>query len=180
MEPEKVQEIYDQFAPELLRFLQGVLRNESAAADALQTTFTKLMEKGHLVQQQDSMKSWLFRVGFNEAMLIKRRASISQKHSQGIAWVSELSAGADKGADDRLSQSVYFAIKKEEVILVQRALTQLPELQRQVVELRMYENLKFREIAEKLDVPLGTVLARMQAALKKLKPILEHAILDAD
>ena len=176
LEPDQVQAIYDQFVASLERFLLGVLRDDAAAADALQTTFIKLMEKGHLVQQKDSMRSWLFRVAFNEAMLIKRRASVGRKHAQGIAWKSELTKGADKGVDPRLSQSVHYAIQQEEIAHVREALLRLPEVQRTVVELRIYEGLKFREIAEKLDEPLGTVLARMQAGLKKLKPILSESL----
>ncbi|MEL7497837.1 MAG: RNA polymerase sigma factor [Planctomycetota bacterium] len=174
--PERVQAIYDKHVVALERFLLGVLRDEAAASDALQSSLIKLMEKGHLVQQQDSMRSWLFRVAFNEAMLIKRKASIGRKHAQGIAWKSELSAGADKGADPRLSQSVHHAIRQEEIVKVREALTRIPKPQRDVVELRIYEGLKFREIADKLGEPLGTVLARMQAGLKKLKPILKESL----
>ena len=172
LEPDQVQALYDEHVAGLERFLLGVLRNEAAAADALQSTFIKLMEKGHLVLQQDSMKSWLFRVAFNEAMLLKRKVTIRRKHAEGVAWKSRQNAGADKGADPKLSQAVHFVLQQEDVIRVREALAQLPETQRRVVELRIYQGLKFREIAEQLNVPLGTVLARMQASLRKLKPIL--------
>ena len=171
---EKVEKVYEIHAAALERFLLGVLRNESAAADALQTTFIRLLEKGHLVQQEDSIKAWLFRVAFNEAMLIRRRESIGRKHAENIAWKAQQRAGADKGGDARLSQSVHHAIRQEDILQVRKALQRLPEPQRAVVEKRIYEGLKFREIAEVLDVPLGTVLARMQAGLKKLKPILKN------
>lgn len=175
LEPEKVQAIYDEHFDSLQRFLVGVLRDSSAAADALQSSLIKLMEKGHLVQQQESMRSWLFRVAFNEAMLIKRREATGRKHAQSIAWKNQLSAGADKGADPRLSQSVHHAIRQEDILRVREALQQIPDSQRLVVEMRIYQGLKFREIAEQLSEPLGTVLARMQAGLKKLKPILNES-----
>lgn len=172
MDPSRVQQVYEEYAVALERFLIGVLRDNAAAADALQTTFTRLLEKGHLVQQQDSLKSWLFRVAFNEAMLIRRRDSISRKHAEGIAWKVQMQANANEGNDDRTSQSVRLAIRQEDIEQVRAALSQLPELQRNVVEKRIYHDLKFREIAKELDIPLGTVLARMQAGLKKLKPLL--------
>ncbi len=165
--------VYEEHSVGLGRFLLGLLRNEAAAADALQTTFIRLLEKGHTVQQRDSLKSWLFRVAYNEAMLIRRRKTISRKHAEGVAWKVQSLGGADRGTDDRLSQSVHFAIQQEDIQRVRKALTQLPDAQRAVVEMRIYEGLKFREIAEQLDEPLGTVLARMQAGLKKLKPILK-------
>ena len=167
-----VQSVYDQHAASLQRFLLGILRDEATTADALQTTFIRLLEKGHLVNQQDSIKSWLFRVAFNEAMLIRRRESIGRKHAEGVAWRFQQHAGPDKGNDERLSQSVHYAIQQEDIQQVQAALKRLPDAQRIVVEKRIYEGLKFREIADQLDEPLGTVLARMQAGLKKLKPIL--------
>lgn len=172
LDPSKVQQVYEEHAVALERFLIGVLRDNAAAADALQTTFTRLLEKGHLVQQQDSLKSWLFRVAFNEALLIRRRDSISRKHAEGIAWKVQMQVDANQGNDDQTSQSVRCAIRKENIEQVRAALLKLPDAQRIVVEKRIYQDLKFREIAKELDVPLGTVLARMQAGLKKLKPIL--------
>jgi len=173
LDTERVQAVYSEHALALERFLIGVLRDETAAADALQTTFTRLIEKGHLVQQQDSMKSWLFRVAFNEAMLIRRKESTSKKHAENVAWKFQEQLGADRGVDHRLSQSVHHAIQQEDIKRVRDALHQLPQPQRVVVKKRIYEGLKFREIADELNVPLGTVLARMQAGLKKLKPILK-------
>lgn len=173
LDTERVQAIYSEHCLALERFLIGVLRDEAAAADALQTTFTRLIEKGHLVQQQDSMKSWLFRVAFNEAMLIRRKETTSKKHAENVAWKFHGQLGADRGADHRLSQSVHHAIQQEDIKQVRAALNQLPLPQREVVKKRIYEGLKFREIADDLNVPLGTVLARMQAGLKKLKPLLK-------
>ena len=173
MDQDKIRSVYEEHRLALERFLIGVLRDEAAAADALQTTFTRLLEKGHMVQQLDSLKSWLFRVAFNEAMLIRRKESISKKHAENVAWKIQVQSGADKGTDQRLSQSVHYAIQQEDIKRVREALTRLPESQREVVEKRIYDGLKFREIADELDVPLGTVLARMQAGLKKLKPILK-------
>lgn len=170
----KADEIFAEHGVGLKRFLLGLLRNEAAADDAFQTTFIRLIEKGHMVKQAGSIKSWLFRVAYNEAMLIRRRDSISRKHAEGVAWKIQMQGNADRGTDERLSQSVHFAIRQEDIIRVRQALLKLPDVQREVVEKRIYEDLKFREIADELDVPLGTVLARMQAALKKLRPILQE------
>jgi RNA polymerase sigma-70 factor (ECF subfamily) len=169
----KIQSAYEDHSVALKRFLLGMLGDEATANDALHTTFIRLLEKGHSVQQMDSLKSWLFRVAYNEAMLVKRRLSIGRKHAEKIAWKKQLLGGADKGTDQRLSQSVHYAIQQEDIVQVQEALERLPEAQEIVVRMRIYEGLKFREIADELDVPLGTVLARMQAGLKKLKPILQ-------
>ena len=171
IENEKVKEVYQEHAAALERFLIGVLKDETAAADALQSTFMKLIEKGHLVQQEGAFKSWLFRVAFNEAMLIRRRESINRRHAESIAWRQQLHLGENDNFS-QLGQSVERAIRQEDIELVRKALDELSDVQRQVVEKRIYEGMKFREIADELGVPLGTVLARMQSSLKKLKPIL--------
>ena len=168
MDSEKVQSVYQDHAVGLKRFLLGVLNDESAATDALQATFIKLMEKGHLVQQEDSIKSWLFRVAFNEAMLMRRRETMMRRHAERVAWKIQVRLSGVDG----VGQSVEHVIRQEEMEMVRAALNELSPVQREVVEKRIYEGLKFREIAEQLNVPLGTVLARMQSSLNKLKPIL--------
>jgi len=69
-------------------------------------------------------------------------------------------------------------VKKERAELVRKALLRLPESYRQVVILRHYEGLRFREIADVLEVPQGTVQSRMAEALTQLglflKPILNE------
>ena len=172
--PEKVQALYDQHAAALTSFLLGILRDHATAADVLQTTFTKLLEKGHSIQQTSSIKSWLFKVAFNEAMVVKRKTAIQRRHAESIAWKIDLSAGADKGNDFRLSQSLHCVIRQENIEQVRKALTQLPENLQEIVKKRIYEGLKFKDIAVELDIPLGTALARAQLAFKKLEPLLNQ------
>ena len=172
--PEQVQCLYDQHAAALTSFLVGVLRNHAAAADVLQSTFAKLLERGHTIQQTNSAKSWLFKVAFNEAMVIKRKSAVHQRHAESIAWKVDLSAGADKGNDFRLSQSMHRAIQQENTEQVKAALLELPDPLQEVIRKRIYEGLKFKDIASELNIPLGTALARAQLAYKKLEPLLRQ------
>jgi RNA polymerase sigma-70 factor (ECF subfamily) len=173
----RIELVYQEYAVSLKRFLLGVLKDDAATGDALQATFIKLMEKGHLIEQESSIKSWLFRVAFNEAMLVKRRNATKRKHAESVAihWQSRR---GDAG-DGPLGPAIEQITRQEDIELVRAALDELSDVQRQVLKCRIYEDKKFREIADELDVPLGTVLARMQSALKKLKPILA-ARLDSD
>ena len=172
--PEQVQDLYDKHASALTSFLLGILRDHATALDVLQTTFTKLLEKGHSIQQTSSVKSWLFKVAFNEAMVVKRKTAVHRRHAESIAWKVDLSAGADKGNDFRLSQSLHSIIQQENIEQVTEALSQLPENLQDVVKKRIYEGLKFKDIAIELDIPLGTALARAQLAFKKLEPLLRQ------
>lgn len=157
---------YQQHAESLHWFLCGVLRNDALVADAIQATFLKLLEQGDKLRDMASLKSWLFQVAFNEAMLVKRKKKTARDHSQQVAWRSEAIRTGHDAPDLE-------ALRTEQTEQVRVAVESLPESQQVVVRKRIYEGLKFREIAEELNVPLGTVLARMQSALKKLKPFFD-------
>jgi len=151
----------------LRHFLLGVLKDEALVQDALQSTYIKLLEKGDTLENLSAMKSWLFRVGYNEAMQVRRKQATATKHLEKLAWQVDW---AERQTNDPDAQ----ILEKELQSQVTSALQELSPAQREVVEKRIYQGLKFREIAEELDVPLGTVLARMHSSLKKLKTVLEH------
>jgi RNA polymerase sigma-70 factor (ECF subfamily) len=160
-----------QHSAELQRFLRGLLRSAEDAADCLQATFVKAIESGHAVSET-SLKPWLFRVAFNVAMEQKRKAKTGAKASALLA--DQLLA-----ADQRLlngqsgaGSPSHIAIQAEEVERVRQQLATLPVDQRIVVEQRIYQQKTFAQIAGELNVPLGTVLTRMRAALAKLQTAL--------
>ena len=91
--PEQIQDLYNEHVAALTTFLVGILRDDATAADVLQTTFTKLLEKGYTIQQASSAKAWLFRVAFNEAMVVKRKngyattaRGIDRLESRFVGW----------------------------------------------------------------------------------------------
>jgi RNA polymerase sigma factor (sigma-70 family) len=155
-----VAELYQRHAEELGLFLKGVLRNSDLAAEALQNTFAKAVESGHTAREE-SLKGWLFRVAFHEAMLIRRRDQMHERSLRQMARDSQSMTNPSERPDERLARS-------ETLAEVRQALTELPPDQRQVVQMRIYEEKTFAEIASELSAPLGTVLTRMRLAMKKL------------
>jgi RNA polymerase sigma-70 factor (ECF subfamily) len=154
--------LYAEHGEELRRFLLGVLRDPEAAGEAFQAAFARAVEQGHSAREE-TLKGWLFRVAFNEAMLLKRRQGVQQRATQSLAWSR---SQAETGAEATL-------IRWETVAKVRQALEELPEDQRRVVRMRIYEDKTFAVIAEELGVPLGTALTRMQSALKRLRKTLD-------
>ena len=71
LDPAVVAGLYEEYGGELRAFLTGVLRDSGLAADALQSTFVKAVERGHTAQA-DSLKGWLFRVAYHEARIFGR------------------------------------------------------------------------------------------------------------
>jgi len=158
LDPAVVAALYLDHAEPLRRFLVGLLRDSSLAGDVLQATFTKAVQVGHTTCAE-SRKAWLYRVAYREAMAVRRREAAASRATRKLVW----SQRADEdSADGPL-------VRFETVEAVRAALAQLPAKQRQVVEMRIYEEKTFATIAEELGIPLGTALARMRAALEKLR-----------
>lgn len=162
IDQDDVAALYGQHADDLRSFLVGVLRDRELADEVLQTVFHRTAERGHTVRGE--FRGWLFRVAYNEAMQIRRKQTRERAALTKAAWLKPGEAG---------EQSASAAIRKETVAEVRRAIDGLPEGQRQVVLLRMYENVTFAVIAERLELPLGTVLTRMRLATEKLQKMLK-------
>ena len=158
IDPALVAGLYLEHAEELRAFLIGVLRSGELAAEVLQATFAKAVESGHTAREE-SLKGWLFRVAFNEAMLIRRRQKLHGKSVEKLGWARR---DEQEAPDDQVT-------RWETVARVRKALETLPEEQRQVVRMRIYEEKTFAVIAKELKIPLGTALARMRSALIKLR-----------
>ena len=157
LDPAVVAALYVDYAEQLRRFLLGVLRDPSLANDVLQTTFAKAVQVGHTTCTE-SRKAWLFRVAYNEAAALRRRQTVGLRARKQLVW-------SRPAAEDSADQPL---IRRETVEAVRTALAELPNEQRQVVRMRIYEEKTFAMIAEELGIPLGTALARMRTALRKL------------
>lgn len=162
LDPAVVAALYLEHADELRAFLTGVLRDGDLAGDALQATFVKTMESGHKARKE-TLKGWLFRVAYNEAMLIRRRQQVDGRSIRKAAWTRPT---VDHSPEDH-------AIRWEVVERVRETLESLPQEQRQIVRMRIYDEKTFAVIADELGIPLGTALTRMRLAMQKLSGKLE-------
>jgi len=167
-------ELYQQHAAGLRMFLLKQLHDPSQVDDVLQQTFRRFQEqKTKASQNGDSFHihaGWLYQVAKNEALLVQRKQARKKKHEPRIAsFLVQLRSG------DR-----DLLIEAEQAERVREACRKLPETLRVVVELRIYEDMKFVEIAELLKLPQGTVLSRMARALKVLRVALNDLTSDSD
>lgn len=164
IDPSAVEAWYAQHAGDLRAFLIGVLRNDDLAGEALQAAFTKALESGHTAREA-SIRGWLFRVAYREALILRRKQKTHDKSIRKAAWSRQ-----------RQSESPHEDTERQELkSQMTEAMALLPAEQRTVVWMRIYEEKTFAEIARELNAPLGTVLTRMRLALRKL-----HAHLDAE
>jgi RNA polymerase sigma factor (sigma-70 family) len=162
-------------------FLIGVLRDRHQASEVVQVVFRKALEfladleteedgeesgtTDGLLSKWQSPRGWLFRVGWNEAMLVRRVQTRHQNLLQKAVWNRNLKQQEPQAPDSGL-------VLDETVEAVRKAIGELPENQQIVVRNRIYEDKTFAVIAEELCLPLGTVLTRMRLAMQKLERVL--------
>lgn len=163
-DPASIGSQYVADADSLRAFLFGLLRNRELANEALQATFGIAVQKGATVNPA-SFRSWLFQVAYNEAMQIRRRQGIETRNLERLSWISR--KRSETPEED--------LVRRESVRRVREAMQELPAEQLEVVQLRIYEEQTFQEIARRLQLPLGTVLTRMRLALKKLQARLRES-----
>jgi RNA polymerase sigma-70 factor (ECF subfamily) len=152
--------LFRRYADDLRRFAIGVVKDPLLADDVVQGVFRKLAEHGPL-KDDASYKAWLFTVAYRDAVTVLRRQQSHAKAIGQLASVLHGQQGQEIGGADAL-------VRKEEIEQVREAIARLPEAEQAVVRLRVYQHNKFREIAEKLQIPLGTALSRMKTALRRL------------
>jgi RNA polymerase sigma-70 factor (ECF subfamily) len=129
------------------------------AADAVQIAFISLSRFGGDVEP-NARKAWMFTTVHREALRIK---SAENRHqSKAIEAVRESGARYERSPLARLSSS-------EELQEIQSRIASLPPEQKIIVNMRIVEDKTFGQIAEELQIPLGTALSRMRLALQRLR-----------
>lgn len=118
--------------------------------------------------EQGKFEAWLFRIAMNRVRDEGRRKArqAGTVETAVLATVPEQRADAKPGAGDSREQN------ERQLNQLRAALQELPEADREIVQLRHHGGLSFKQIADMLDEPLGTLLARHHRALKKLAALL--------
>ena len=132
------------------------------AEDAAQETFIRAWQNIASYRPQTSMRNWLYRIAFNAGMdMLRKEKRILPTD------IEDLQLQDDRPGPESLTS------QNERTALVQKAILSLPDASRAVLVLKEYEGMSYREIADALDIPLGTAMSRLNYARKLLKEKLE-------
>jgi len=150
----------------------GFVRNKEDATDLAQEAFVKAYKNLPRFQFRSKFYSWLARIASNLCIDWLRRKKVrkAEEFDEGIA--AKDSAGVIsmvhyKNDPDRAARNAQLRVKLSE------AIEALPEQQRQAIVLREIDGLAYRDIAEIMGIPEGTVMSRLYYARKKLQRALE-------
>lgn len=158
-------EIVRRWERRIFALAYGMLGREEDARDATQETFLSAFRNLRGFRGEAKVSSWLHRIAVNQCITRQRRAKVrseaslddeEEKDASSFAAPLEISPG-------RLVEG------RERTAAVRRAVNSLPVELRQVIVMKEFEELTFREIAEALDLPLSTVKSRLYTALRQLQ-----------
>jgi len=165
-------ELVRRYERELYSYLRRYLGSAEMAEDAFQATFLQVHLKCDRFEEGRRFRPWLYTIATNQAIDAQRRnrrhklMSLDRRHSHG-------SEGEDAGAlADLLKANVGDPTGDMEAAersdWIRAAVAALPETLRAAVTLIYYQGMKYREAADVLKVPVGTVKSRMHSAVLKL------------
>lgn len=147
----------------------GMLGREEDARDATQETFLAAFRNLRGFRGDAKVSSWLHRIAVNQCITRQRRSKVRKED----ALEDEAERHAARFATPQELSPAWVAEGRESCDAVRRAVNSLPLELRQVVVMKEFEELTFREISDALDVPLSTVKSRLYTALRQLQMRLE-------
>ena len=135
------------------------------AEDILYRVFYRALNALPNFRSNSKISTWLYRISWREGL---RYIQKENRIAQNEGAVLEVHDHPDPG------ESVLEVLERQETAeQVQRALSKLPVKDREILALRYLEELKTTEMAQRLDIPIGTAKARIHRALARLKVLLE-------
>jgi len=169
-----LERLYERYHRQVYAYLFAMLRSQHAAEDLAQDVFVKLSTNLNSYRFQSPFHHWLFR--------LSRNLAIDHLRREKVRFTTSLDAVPNEGTalKDRVREKGPDAASNAEAsqraVVVRAAVLELPDSFKEVVVLREWEDLSYEEIAEKLDLSVGTVKSRLFRARglleAKLKSIL--------
>ncbi len=158
------QTVYDAAKPGLCRFLANKLPQMADVEDCLQSLLIKMLTNASKNTNRVppmARRAWLFRVASNEAHSWWRKHAANQT-TQSLDPTQDTANHQTSSPSDAISQT-------EQAEHAREAIEQLKPEWRTVVRLRLIDEMTFQEIADHLNIPLGTALTRMRRAMQHLR-----------
>lgn len=166
LDKKSFEELFRKYFSHLCSFAQKYVHDLDESKDIVHHVFINLWQKREEVDTQTSLKSYLFTAVHNRCLnYIRDRKKIVQFD----APIHESDLGAYLQTRDYL-------VSSETEDRINRALDDLPEKCREIFMMNRFDNLKYREIAEKLNISVKTVETQMSRALKALRATLSDLI----
>ena len=164
------QEFYRRLSPGLFSMVYQILQDQKEAEDVLQEAFVQMWKKASTYDDKRSaLFTWAVMISRNKAIdRLRGRQRRTRLVEDATPELSAASGNFESGADVLSSQS-------DERKRIRGALSALPALQREAIELAFFSDMTQAEVSAKLSEPLGTVKARIRRGLLTLRDVLKSS-----
>lgn len=165
--------LLDNYQERLYWHIRKIVGTHENADDVLQNTFLRIYKSLPKFQQKSSLHTWMYRIAYNESIRFldqqkkKQYASLDEKNNYHLNIIED---------------DVYFD-GDEAQLRLNEVINELPEKQKRVFQLKYFDNLKFREISEILEIKEGTLKSLYYASVKyieknvlKIQPLLKKEV----
>ncbi|MEZ6017615.1 MAG: sigma-70 family RNA polymerase sigma factor [Planctomycetota bacterium] len=161
------QALVERYQARLFGLVRHYLRNPVEVEDIVQETFLKAFTRLSSFQQSSAFYTWLYRIAVNTILDQKKRKSRSP--IQPMAEPEELGAPSSE-AIERMTVRPEARLERQEIAdITHGVLAELPEIFRTVLVMREFEGLAYQEIADVLEISIGTVESRLFRARARFK-----------
>lgn len=153
--PESIEALFERYADKMFLYALSFLGSEDSAGEVVQSCFLALVRKPEVLMKVKSLRAYLYAMVRNESIdCLKRRA-----HEVPL---------------DDYEKGIYAGSPDPEGMFIEQMVNELPPEQREVVLLKIYQDLTFREISEIVGAPQNTVASRYRYALGQMRIRLEE------
>ena len=167
-ESSALDELYHRHARSVYSLVLHIVRDPSTAEDVTQEVFLKLWRQSESYHpERGALSSWLLSVAHNRAIDVVRRRRLREEYR-----LPETQDVGDFVADGVIDPGDAAGLA-DMASIVRRALQQIPDAQRQAIEMAFFQGKTHVEISEELGEPLGTAKTRIRLGMRKLKSLLE-------
>ena len=165
-----ISEIINRYKKRVYDYIRGMVKSEAIADDIFQETFIKIVKSLDENKYVESGKllSWMLRIAHNQVIDHFRKTKSEAKVSYDNGEINILNNKnlTDSSVEEKI-------IEEQRHMCIRRLVDRLSEDQKEVVIMRHYHGLSFKEIAEKTGVSINTSLGRMRYALINLRKMIE-------
>ena len=155
------QQVYLHYAGSIRKFLQVLVRSEEEAREITQEVFVALWEKRERIDPRKNIKSYLYMVARNTALNYFEHKKVHDKYYAARMHEIEASLPSDE-----------ILISKETELLIEMAVSRMPEQRKKIFRMRRYEDLSVEEIARQLGLSKKTVESHLLSAKRDLREVI--------
>jgi RNA polymerase sigma-70 factor, ECF subfamily len=154
------EEVFKSNFKNLLAYAITITGDEPAAEEMVQNVFFKLWDRGETLNLQPPLAAYLYRAVYNESCNYLKHLKVKQ------SYINYAKYTMSQSSSEKASKKILMAELEQKI---KTALNELPEQCRTIFQMSRFEELKYREIADKLNISIKTVEAQMGKALKIMR-----------